>query len=196
MWASSTNSSARTDPLGIKIGCLPCILLKHWYNPYPLTFPLSCFWFMLNVSVSLYCSWHFLVMSFLCFKSLLVVDGSFNIWFLELLRKRFIQLNTLIVLRNENFDNSLWNMFSLVNVIARISLIFFFSISDFLQFSIFGCSGHCAWSWSHLGPSHHLLPSLLISQPLLPKSAGFSFVGTYFHSVKHFPLILSTLLLI
>ena len=71
-------------------------------------------------------------MNFLCFKSLLVVNGPFNLSFLELLRKRLIQLNTLNVLRSENFDNSLSNMFSVVNVYARISVIFFFSMSDSL----------------------------------------------------------------
>ena len=134
-------------------------------------------------------------MNFLCFKSLLVVNGPFNLSFLELLRKRLIQLNTLNVLRSENFDNSLSNMFSVVNVYARISVIFFFSMSDSLQFSIIGCSGYCVWSLSHLGPFHHLLSRLHISQPLLPKSARFSFVGTYFHSAKLFRLTLDTLLL-
>ena len=63
-------------------------------------------------------------MSFLCFKSSLVVNGPFKLCFLELLRKRLIHLNTLNVLRSKNFDNSLSNMFSIVNVVARISLIF------------------------------------------------------------------------
>ena len=37
----------------------------------------------------------------------MVADGTFNLGFLELLRKQLIQLNTLNVLRNKNFDNSL-----------------------------------------------------------------------------------------
>ena len=39
------------------------------------------------------------------------------------------------------------------------------------------------------GPPHHLLSSLHISQPLLPRSVEFSFVRTYFHSIKFSPLI-------
>ena len=181
--------------MGIKIWCSPYILQKHWSNPSSITFPFSCFLFTLNVSVSLHCSWTFLIMSFLCFKSSLVVNGHFNLSFLELLKKWLNPLNNLNVLRGENFDNSLSNMSTVVNIVAKVFLIFFFFISDFSQFSIFGFSGHCLWSYSHLGPSIHLLSSLHISQPLLPRSALYSFVWTYFHSTKLFPLILDTLLL-
>ena len=104
--------------------------------PQSLSHSLSYFLFILNVSVSLYFCWTFLIVSFLCFKSSLVVNGPFNLRFLELLRKRLIQLNTLNVLRSENFDNSLSNMFSVVNVVTRISLIFFFSISDPRNFQL------------------------------------------------------------
>ena len=119
MWAPWTNFPARNDSLGIRIGCPPCILSKHWYNPSSFTFTLSCFWFILNVSVSLYCSWTFLKMSFLCFNSSLAVSGSFNLCFLKLLRKQPIQLNTPNVLRSENFDNSLSKMFSVADVVAK-----------------------------------------------------------------------------
>ena len=134
-------------------------------------------------------------MSFLCFNSSLVVNGLFNLCFLELLRKRLIQLNTLNILQSENFHNSLSNMFSEVNVVPRISLLFFFPTSDSSLFSIFGFSGHCVWSWSYLESFHHLSSSLHISKPLFPRSAGFSFGGAYFHSINVFSLILHTLLL-
>ena len=48
IWASSTIFLLVLTLLGIKIGCWPCILPKHWYNPSSLTFTLSCFWFILN----------------------------------------------------------------------------------------------------------------------------------------------------
>ena len=115
------------------IGCSPLIPPKHWYNPSSLTFTLSCFRLILNVLVSLYCSWTFLIMSFICFKSLLVANGPFNTCFLGLPRKQLFQLNTLDVLRSENFDNSVSNMFSVVHAVAR-TLIFFFSILDSSQF--------------------------------------------------------------
>ena len=86
-------------------------------------------------------------------------------------------------------------MFSVTNVIARMLLIFFSSISDFSQFKIFGCSSHCVWSWSHLRPCHYLLSSLHISQSQVSRSAEFSFGGTNFYLIKVFTLILDTLLL-
>lgn len=64
-------------------------------------------------------------------------------------------------------------MFSEGNAIARISVIFFFSLLVSWQFSVPECSCHCVWSWSHFGPSHHLFSSLHISHPLLSRSAGF-----------------------
>ena len=134
-------------------------------------------------------------MSFLCFNNSLVVNGLSNLCFLELLRKRLIQLNTLNILQSENSHNSLSNMSSEVNVVLRISLLFFFSISDSSLFSTFSFSGHCVWSWSYLEPSHHLSSSLHIWKPLFPRSAGFSFEGAYFHSINVFSLILHTLLL-
>ena len=171
MWAPWTNFPARNDSLGIRIGCPPCILSKHWYNPSSFTFTLSCFWFILNVSVSLYCSWTFLKMSFLCFNSSLAVNGSFNLCFLKLLRKQPIQLNTPNVLRSENFDNSLSKMFSVADVVAK----------TFYNYSVFGCSGRCVWSWRHLGPSHHLLSKLTYFTTSAPK------VGRIFFCMNIFP---------
>ena len=55
------------------------------YGSLKISFTLSCFWFILNVSVSLYCSWTLPIMRFLCFKSSLVVNGTFNLCFLELM---------------------------------------------------------------------------------------------------------------
>ena len=54
----------------------------------------------------------------LCFKSSLVVKEPFNLCFLMLPRKRDF--------RKQDFNNSLWNIISVVNMIVRISLIFFF----------------------------------------------------------------------
>ena len=159
--------------------------------PQSLSHSLSYFLFILNVSVSLYFCWTFLRVSSLCFKSSLVVNGPFNLRFLKLLRKRLIQLNTLNVLRSENFDNSLSNMFSVVNVVTRISLIFFFSISDprNFQFLVVVIVFDLRAIWD--------LPTIYYQYftTSTPRSAGFSFVGTYLHAIKLLRLILDILLL-
>ena len=86
-WPTWTNFPAKTDSLVIKIWCSSSILPKLWYSPSSVTFRLNCFWFILNVSVPLYCSLSSLIMSFLCIESSLVVNGPIDLCVLELLKK-------------------------------------------------------------------------------------------------------------
>ena len=58
------------------------------------------------------------------------------------------------------------------------------SVSDSSLLSITGWSGQLFRSLIHTGHSHQFCPSLPISHPLLPKSAGFCFVGTYLQFIK------------
>ena len=97
------------------------------------------------------------------FQKLNGINRTSNLCFIELMRKRLIQLNTLNVLRSENFDKSLSSMFSAVYVVARISLRFTFCLLRPLRLSL----------EPFVTFSHRLLLSIFISQPLLPKSAGF-----------------------
>ena len=85
----------------------------------------------------------------------------------------------LIVFQRLNFVNTPAILSSHSSTVAIIiSLMIFASLSDSVDDSVVMSSGHSDSSFSHNGPLNHVSVRWCPSQPLLPKSAGFSLVLT------------------
>ena len=112
--------------------------------------------------------------------------------FLQLLKKRFTELNILGVLRKVNLFNHVSIGFCKSTVEASNSLTIFLSISNSSLLVILGCYGQFLESPNHSSPFHQNSQSFLSSQLRLPKSGGLFLVGTFVFCILYFERDLQT----
>ena len=91
------------------------------------------------------------------------------------------------LLRRESNPSTSWSVASL-----NISRTVFVSASVSAVAVVVMSIGQALGCESHFGPCHHRSPSCGTGPPRLPRSAGFSLVGTYLHVIQILSRILHT----